>query len=190
MTTKEQKNSIRKKLLTTRSSLKKTLSEEYSQAICEKFQELKEYKNAKSILFYMPIKNEVNITPLTKNKTILLPKVYDNQKIKIHKINSLTHLKPGQFNVPEPPKDSPIVQTKNIDLVIVPGIGFDKTGQRIGFGKGYYDRLLKHINCPKIAAAYEFQVIENIPSEDHDEKVDFIITEKNIYFTPAHPMGG
>ena len=70
---------------------------------------------------------------------------------------------------------------KSIDLIIVPGVGFDPCGNRIGHGKGYYDSLLRHArNTLKIGLAFEFQIQEKIPVEDHDVHVDTIITEKRI----------
>ena len=68
---------------------------------------------------------------------------------------------------------------KDIDLALIPGIAFDKDGHRVGHGKAYYDKLNKELKCKKISLAYNFQVLENIPVEKHDEKIDMIITEKN-----------
>ena len=73
---------------------------------------------------------------------------------------------------------------RDISLVIIPGIAFDLKGHRIGFGLGYYDRLLKKTNCPKVGLAYEFQIIENVPGiEPNDVPVDIIVTEKRIINT-------
>jgi len=75
------------------------------------------------------------------------------------------------------------VNIEEIDLVIVPGVVFDKNLNRIGFGKGYYDKILNRLkpSAKKVALAHDFQVLEDIPAEEHDVKMDMIITEKNIY---------
>ncbi len=73
-----------------------------------------------------------------------------------------------------------LISINKIDLVIVPGIGFDQRGNRIGHGEGFYDRLLKNTNIFTIALAYEFQIIEKIPIDKYDTPVDIIITEKRV----------
>ena len=91
-------------------------------------------------------------------------------------------LKLNPFGYYEPKSISP-VNIEEIELVIVPGVVFDKNLNRIGFGKGYYDKILNKLkpSAKKLAVAHEFQVLEIIPAEEHDVKMDMIITEKNIY---------
>ena len=72
------------------------------------------------------------------------------------------------------------ISIDEVDLIIVPGVGFDSCGNRIGHGKGYYDKLLKNSKASTIGLAFEFQVIEKIPSEKHDVSIDMIVTEKRI----------
>ena len=67
------------------------------------------------------------------------------------------------------------ISTDKIDLIIVPGVTFDKDGNRLGHGKGYYDRILEKLKVPKIGLAFEFQIVDKVPSESHDEKLDYII---------------
>ncbi len=142
------------------------------------------YQKSRNILFYMPIKGEPDTGALIKNalkskKSVYLPKVDKSKKwLHIHKINSLNELCRGAYKIMEPHHAAPKINPKKIDLAFVPGIAFDKKGSRIGFGRGYYDRLLKRVKCKKIALAYEFQMVKNIPVEPHDVFVDGIITEK------------
>ncbi len=178
------KGFTRKKLLSHRLSFPKSKLDLFSKKICKRLEESKEFKKSKKILLYFPIKNEVNILPLIKKyiktKSILLPKINENC-LDIFEIETLTDLQKGTFNIPEPHKDCKKISFENIDLVIVPGIAFDINKHRIGFGKGFYDSILVKIKCPKIALAYDFQIIENIEGENHDQKVDIIMTEKNIF---------
>jgi 5-formyltetrahydrofolate cyclo-ligase len=143
-----------------------------------------EYRKAKTILLYHPIQNEVDTTSLlstTTNKTFCLPRICGKtNRLHLHQITDLQTLKTGLFNVKEPGTKHPIIARKNIDLVITPGLAFDTQGHRIGYGKGYFDRLFKNLSTKafKIALAYDFQIIENVPAEKHDQKVDLIVTEK------------
>lgn len=141
------------------------------------------YQNSQKTLFYYPIKNEVDLLPLLQKndgKTKLLPKIRNNC-LSIHKISNEKDLVDGVYNTKEPHELCEMVEEQEIDLILVPGIVFDKKGNRLGYGKGYYDRLLKTLSCPKIGLAFEQQISDYIPTEPHDQKMDLIITEKNIY---------
>ena len=141
------------------------------------------YKNAKKILFYLPIHSEVDLVELynrTKSKKFALPKIASTTKLHIHYIKDLSETEAGKFNIIEPKGHLKEAKPEDLDLVLVPGIVFARDGHRIGYGKGYYDRLLKKVKCPKIGIAYEFQIVENIPGEPHDTPMDYLATEKGI----------
>ena len=134
------------------------------------------------IMFYISTKNEVRTHDLIKyylkkNKKVIVPYIKDN-KIFSSEITNFNDLERGVFKILEP-KIKKEFKGK-IDLITVPGIGFDKYGNRIGRGLGYYDIFLKDINAEIIALAYDFQIVANIPSEEYDIKVNKIITEKRI----------
>lgn len=155
--------------------------------ICSKLEKTEEFKNAKSVLFYAPIEKEgeINIWKLIKKyiqkKQTLLPKTEQKKRsIKICLIEKISDLRKQNFDIHEPQNHCKKFDIKKIDLMIVPGIGFDKKGNRIGFGHGYYDRLLKKTECPVIGLAYEFQIVQSITGEKHDVRVNKIITEKKI----------
>ena len=185
------KASIRNSNLKKRLSLTQAKVNSASKKILEKLTELQEYKKAKTILLYHPIQNEPDTTPLLSNaksptnkaskKTFALIRICGKtNRIHLHKIENLNDLKTGKFNIKEPHTHHPVIAKRNIDIAIIPGIAFDKNGNRIGYGKGYFDRLLKGLStkCIKIALAYDFQILDNVPAEKHDQKVDFILTEK------------
>ena len=88
-------------------------------------------------------------------------------------------LKTGKFGIEEPTGPE-INNLSNIDLVIVPGMAFDMKGNRLGRGKGYYDKLLRKMRCYKIGVCYNFQLLENIPVEEHDFPMDMVISPMNI----------
>lgn len=98
--------------------------------------------------------------------------------MKAIKLNSIDELKKNSMGILEPIDDSNYIEKENIDLIVVPGVVFDKECNRIGYGGGYYDRYLKDIKSKenKIALAYDLQIVDKIESEVHDIKVDYIIT--------------
>ena len=89
-------------------------------------------------------------------------------------------LKTGVFGILEPSEDCEAVPESEIDLIIVPGVAFDRQHNRLGRGKGFYDRLLSTLDVPKIGICYDFQLKDQIPAEPFDRKMDLIITEKEI----------
>jgi 5-formyltetrahydrofolate cyclo-ligase len=146
--------------------------------IVRKIKRLAAYKKAKKVLFYLPIHGEVNLTALfSAKKTFILPRV-KGKSLQLHAIESLTQTTRGKFNIHEPHRHLPITTPQELDLILVPGVVFGEDGHRIGYGKGFYDRLLKKTSCPKIGIAYGFQMVKNIPGQPHDVPMDMIITEQ------------
>ncbi len=179
------KKSLRTEILRRRKEYNK--GKEDSALIAEKFLSLPEVKKAKSILLYFPHKNEVDTTfiieeLLKEGKDVVLPKVVGFHIYPI-KISNLASLKSGYAGIKEPEGEK--YPLENIDIIVVPAIAFDIHGHRLGYGKGYYDRLLSKVNALKIGLAYNFQVLEKLPSEPHDIPVDLIVTPTKIIKTSA-----
>jgi len=175
------KQILRSKLLTQRLNLSPKEVETLSEKITKKIKLLPEFKKAKTILLYHPIKNEVDPTPLFNPKKIFaFPLTHSaSHRMTLHEITDMDELELDEFKIKSPTKKHKRIAIKNIDLVITPGLAFDENGHRIGYGKGYFDKLFKSLstNCVKIALAYDFQITENVPAEKHDKKVDIIVTE-------------
>lgn len=182
------KTLLRKGLLEKRKNLPLKDKMKLSGKIKNRLLNLEEYKRAKTILCYMPINNEVDVTEfiinsLKNKKNIALPKVNKKEcSMDLFKIKNICEdLEIGCYNILEPKiEKTKKLDYRDIDLIIVPGIAFDLKGSRIGYGKGYYDKLLKNSGAVKIGAAYEFQVHDKLPKECHDACVDKIVTEKRI----------
>jgi len=152
---------------------------EHSLQIRDILYSLPEYQKAKNILFYMSIKNEVHTDDMIDfHKKIALPVTVGDNLI-ISEFQSFDNLTPGAYAVKEPKEIVPI-DPAEIDLAIIPGIGFDQAGARLGYGKGYYDKLLPGLKAPKIGLAYSIQMVKNIPVEPHDIHMDKIITEEGV----------
>lgn len=181
------KQEIREKIKLKRKALKKTEAKKKSRLIAMKFLITQEFLFAKTVFLYTSFKNEVDTRELIQvanllGKKVALP-VVDKKRHEIffREFKGFKKMKKDAFGILEPEKSCRKVPARKADLIVVPGIAFDKSGNRIGFGKGYYDRFLKKVKrTPKIALAYDFQIVKKIPATRKDVKVDWIITESRI----------
>lgn len=149
--------------------------------IIEKIEKEKIFKESENILLYYTIENEVDLNPLikkTKNKNIFLPCVFEKE-ILIKKFENQASMKKSKFGIYEPQGE--FINKNILDLAIIPSVALDKNKNRIGFGKGFYDKFLSDMKITKIAVAFDFQIVEQIKNDPWDIKMDKIITEKNIY---------
>ena len=179
------KNEIRKKLKEMRNSMTDSEVLSKSALACQAFIESKFYKNAKCIMIYKRLGNETDTDEIIKralsdNKKLVFP-VTDQKSGKItpYYADGSTEFDIGGFSVSEP-KNSAEANPGDIDVILIPGIGFDKCGARIGFGKGCYDMFLPQTNAVKIGFCFNFQLVDKIPADCHDINMDLIITESGI----------
>jgi len=184
------KDSLRKNMLNERKSMDINNVTAFSNKIISTIMELPEFINCKSVMLYLSFNKKVDTYPLAKwcldnGKTVIAPYcIKTERKIIPFKINNLTNdLAKSTLGVMEPKHDLlKKIDIEDIDLIIVPGVVFDEHCNRIGFGAGYYDRFLpkKSINTPVIGIAYDYQIIDEIPTGEYDVPLDFIITEKRV----------
>ncbi len=135
---------------------------------------------------FFPLPYEPDIKEITnylfrKGCNVFLPKI-DGSRLQVLRFTKTTVLKKGPFGILQPHCGNILKNPSLLDLVIVPGLAFDLSGNRVGYGKGYYDKLLEKLNCFKISPCFEFQVYNSIQTELHDISVDILITEKRIIF--------
>lgn len=177
------KNELRKKILEQRKELSVEEVYELSVQICNKVREMQEYKEAEDICLYMPANNEVDVTFLiedawNRGKTVWLPKT-SGRRMDFYRFDSTTPLSEGSYKILEPESDV-LLEPDDKTFILMPGVAFSMDGGRIGYGGGYYDIYLEqHSTSKKVAVCYDFQIIEELPIEEHDIKPDFIISEKN-----------
>ena len=165
-----------------RMNLSKKYIDVASNKIFEKLLENEDFKNAKIVMSYMDFKNEVKtdkINTFIKNfgKILVLPKVIDKETMIV--IEDKNQYILSSFGNKEPDGEE---YKGSIDVIITPGVAFDRDKNRVGFGRGYYDRFfVKYSNTKKIAIAFEEQIInEGIETDKYDKKVNILITEDNI----------
>lgn len=134
--------------------------------------------SAQTVLLYHSLADEVDTTHLilqyANKKTILLPTAVGDE-LELHIFDAESEIKTGVFGIIES-EGQLFNDYSQIDLAIIPGMAFDKGGNRLGRGKGYYDRLLPQLHCPKIGLCFSFQLLDSIPCEKHDIPMDEIIT--------------
>ena len=163
-----------------------SLSQEYidfaSDKIFQKLLQNEDFKNAKVVMSYMDFKNEVKTDKINNfikefGKILVLPKVIDKETMIVIEDKNQYIVSP--FGNKEPDGEE---YKGNIDIIITPGVAFDKNKNRVGFGRGYYDRFfVKYPHSTKIAIAFKEQIIsEGIEADIYDKKVDILITEKDI----------
>ncbi len=159
------KKELRRSMLTKRANLSEDEISVKSRIIVEKVKELIEGRVG---LFY-PIRNEVDLRSIDGD--IAFPKVLEEMEFYEFTGNFVR----GKYNIPEPTGDK-----TEVDTIIVPGSVFDLSGYRIGYGGGYYDKYMKECHL-KIGVCFDFQVIDRLPREEHDVRLDWLITEKRIF---------
>ena len=152
-----------------------------SRAAQESIIRSKEFRTAGCVGAYFAFGSEVRTDLLISEvkklgKTVALPRV-EGQNISFYQYLDSNHLVKGRFGIMEP---LPQIRVKGIDLLVVPGIAFDRRGYRLGYGKGYYDRFLSENPTISIGLAYSIQLVENIPHRSHDRRMDAIAAEDGI----------
>ncbi len=176
MTAKDDiRKTIKQRFLDSTDSERKLWSEE----MCNKLAEDRRIMDAKYIMAYCPLKDEVNILPFLDHlnnigKTILLPEVMSAEDMILHLYDINTQMSKGALGTSFPSNEE-FTDYELIDAVLVPGVAFTKDGRRLGRGRGYYDRFLKRLEgVYKRGVCFPYQIVEDIPTEIHDIKVDYV----------------
>lgn len=184
------KKNLRKEILTKRKNIDSVEKEKMDQKILDEFYENKYYKEAKNIFIYISYDSEINTRgiinkALKDNKKIYVPRTeFKTRFMDAVEITSLDNLVESEYGILEPSMEEPHIEPNELDLIVVPGVAFDRNGGRMGYGAGFYDRYFKRISedrikrVPKLALAYDFQILEKIPMNEQDVPVNCIITEK------------
>ncbi len=147
------------------------------------------FKEANIIALYSSINSEVDTNYLfaeclRHHKIVCFPRCNNDKTMSFYKVRNISDLTLGRFNILEPkPLKENLIKAQDINLMIIPGLCFDRFKNRVGYGQGYYDKYLKNTSILKVALCFEDQLLTDdiIEANPNDIKVDFIITEKNIY---------
>jgi 5-formyltetrahydrofolate cyclo-ligase len=163
-----------------------------SQRIMDRFMSMEAYQAAQTVMFYVDVRDEVRTRQtlpagLQDGKRIVVPYCVDGE-LELFHLESMEELELGMYRILEPRDELRAVAAKRLepeqlDLILVPGVAFDRQGGRTGHGKGYYDKLLQHArpDAPLVGAAFECQLFDGIPMDQHDIYMDFVVTESAAY---------
>ena len=186
MTKKEIRAYIKKKKL----ELTTEQIQQYSKQVCDVLARQDFYKKAKVIYPYIAYNQEIRTEPLIENAwangiEVAVPKVV-GEDMDFMRLKTFDQLQLGYCGIPEPVSGE-VIKDEKI-LMLMPGLAFDREFNRIGYGGGFYDRYLEKMSDSKIlklAFAYDFQVLEHIETEQHDYKIDVLITSDNCFIAPT-----
>ena len=186
---KSLKAEVRKLCLNQRTALGEKERKNRSIVIQQKVQDLPEFQKAQTVMLFLNFRDEVETTALAEatiacKKKLVLPRCAPHGILLPFEVRDLSvDLELGAWDIREPKLTNGKVEPSEIDLIIVPGAGFDLEGNRLGYGGGFYDRFFMLLNplTPRAAIGFECQVIEHVPVDKHDFKMTMLITENGVY---------
>lgn len=176
------KDIIRQQILDKRKSFTSSEIQAMSDEVMEVVELSGAFQDAKNIFIYYGCNGEVETKPFidkwSQEKNFYLPVVVGDQMV-LRKYSAQTTFKMSTFGILEP-EGNDFTDYKKLNLAIVPGLAFDRKMNRLGYGKGYYDRFFKSVNVSKLGVCFDFQLIDSMPSENHDVKMDVLISENEL----------
>ncbi|OGJ43912.1 5-formyltetrahydrofolate cyclo-ligase [Candidatus Peregrinibacteria bacterium RIFCSPLOWO2_02_FULL_48_14] len=180
------KQALRQEMREKRKALSPASYAKKSGEIHKQLENLKEWQSARTVLLYVSNEAEVDThallhDALEKNRRVFVPKTV-GENLVICPLREWEDLKPGNFGILEPCEIVEEAHPESMDLILVPGLAFDRRGHRLGYGKGFYDKLLKNTRGFKVGLAFSEQVVEELPTEAHDVPLDLIITDSALIY--------
>jgi 5-formyltetrahydrofolate cyclo-ligase len=181
------KKALRQIILDARSAMKPEERSAKSREIEKRLFALPEFLAAETVLFYASFRSEVETHDMVRRalaagKRIVLPRVSGNELVLLEITDFDRDVHPGKWDIPEPSRGTP-AGPEQVDLIVVPGAAFDAAGNRLGYGAGFYDKLLKGYKGVTAALAFELQIVLEVPADPHDVPMQKIVTEKRIIET-------
>jgi 5-formyltetrahydrofolate cyclo-ligase len=149
--------------------------------LCRRLVEWPILQKAERVLTYLAFRNELDLSPLMA----LMPHIQwiapriEGPRLTLHPYNA-ARLVRHRFGMLEPAQDLPVIDPATLDIVLVPGVAFDRTGGRLGFGGGYYDRLLPTTEASRVGVTYTQCLLEAVPCQEHDQHMDWIATPTEL----------
>ena len=181
------KKILRREFLVKRAAIPHDERDRISRELIKKFLETEIYRDSKVLMAYASTPDELQLDELfaacfADKKILAIPLIVGKGEMRAVEVPSFDALEIGAFNILTVKKElRKFVEPAQIDCVIVPGAAFDVLGNRLGLGGGYYDRFLpRAVNAKKIALAYDFQLVESLPTEPHDATIDAVLTPKRF----------
>jgi 5-formyltetrahydrofolate cyclo-ligase len=189
------KQALREQLLLQRKQLPPRERETAATAAARNVHELPRWRAARRVAIYLPANAELDTGPLAghcreQDKALYLPVIRDDDSLEFALWRENARLVNNRFGIAEPGRHAPRLVAGDIDIIFLPLVGWDKTGNRLGMGGGFYDRTLAGIAGPiKVGLAYNCQRADRIPADPWDITLDFVVTEDALYRCKAGAAG-
>ena len=190
---REQKKFLRREFLSRRAAIPRDERDRISHELVKKFLATEIYRASKIIMAYASTPDELQLDELfsacfADGKILAIPFIVGKGDMRAVEVPNFDALEVGAFNIMTVKRDArKFIDPAQIDCVVVPGAAFDLNGGRLGLGGGYYDRFLpRAVNATKIALAYDFQLVEDLPLEAHDVKVNYVLTIERSVINEVH----
>lgn len=181
----EEKRLIRKQIFAARKQCSDEQIQKWSHQVTDRVTALPEFAGADRILAYADYNHEVITRYIIEEawkagKEVAVPKVVGKDMV-FYRLTDFSQLEPGYYGIPEPARGE-IVEWEDA-LMVMPGVAFDIKNNRVGYGGGFYDRFLeKHPGIVRLAIAFDFQILDRVPTEPTDICPQIIVTESNVYY--------
>ena len=186
---KEEKNALRAVYSQRRADMDIERKKKLDEKIINKFMSLATYRYAHTLLLYYPVKNEIDVIPIIENalasgKRVALPRCEAKGSVMYyHYISSLDDLVDGRFGIKEPREDAELFDRENLGgpcAVIIPALAYDRSGYRLGYGKGFYDRYFSKPGISTVGLIYSDFLADRLPHGRYDIAVDLLVSEKEV----------
>lgn len=185
---REEKIKIREKYKKLRRDIEGERKVEFDSKICERFLNCVSYRYCDTVLMYSPVRDEINVDAIARaalkdGKRVAYPRcIPGTNKMNFYFVNSLDELQKGTFGIPEPPETNEKYNKKdaNTAICLVPAVVYDKSGYRLGYGKGYYDRYLGNFNGSVIGVIYKKLITDSLPRGKFDVRANALVTEEGV----------
>ena len=190
----EAKRALRVRMIASREAIDTETRQQASLAIASTLRDLASFRAARCVLLTLPFRSEWDTRPfmesaLSAGKDVALPRVnHTTRMLELHLVDDATRgIEAGYQGVPEPSPLLPRIDIERVDWVLVPGVAFDRQGRRLGYGGGFYDRLLSAMptSTLRVVGAFNMQVVPEVPAAPHDVTIQQIITETRTIHCPA-----
>jgi 5-formyltetrahydrofolate cyclo-ligase len=180
-----QKSKLRRECLGFRKTLGAEIRAQASLAICARIEAWSVFQQSQTILSYMPIKSEVDLTPLLARhpqKRWALPRIIpeESHSMVFHEYDPDRIIR-HSFGMAEPSPDSPVIHPAEIELALVPGVAFDRRGFRLGYGGGYFDRFLENFQGVSAGIVFQALLLGAVPRAAHDIAMQWVVTEDGVF---------
>lgn len=181
------KEALRKRVAALRRTLVASTRAGYASAMTAHLVALPAFVDARVLLAYSALRFEMDPRGAVEQawalgKQVALPRTLpETRALSLHAYRAGDELRESGFVIQEPLPEAPLVEPEQVQLVLVPGLAFDLRGHRLGFGQGFYDRLLPRLTCAvRVGLCYELSLLAEVPNAPHDAPVDFVITERRV----------